>query len=103
MGNINLQYNFLEDKTCIFSSPGFAETIYGRKRWFLTDPDVQPDFHPNKTTLQWLLEDYENVKAKVDLLECTIRPGEAIYFPHGWWHATLNIDTSVFISTFLSP
>ena len=45
--------------------PGFAETIYGRKRWFLTAPDVQPDFHPNKTTLQWLLEDYKAVKAKV--------------------------------------
>ena len=40
---------------------------------------------------------------QVELLECTIRPGEAIYFPHGWWHATLNIDTAVFISTFLSP
>ena len=35
--------------------PGFAETIYGRKRWFLTAPDVkiQEYFHPNKTTLQW--------------------------------------------------
>ena len=28
--------------------PGFAETVYGRKRWFLTPPDQQPDFHPNK-------------------------------------------------------
>jgi len=83
--------------------PGFAETIYGRKRWFLTPPDVQPEFHPNRTTLQWLLEDYERVKNEISLYECTIRPGEAIYFPHGWWHATLNIDTSVFISTFLSP
>ena len=39
----------------IFSNEGFAETIYGRKRWFLTAPDVdiQEYFHPNKTTLQW--------------------------------------------------
>lgn len=28
---------------------------------------------------------------------------QAIYFPDKWWHATLNLDTSVFISTFLSP
>ena len=28
---------------------------------------------------------------------------QLIYFPDKWWHATLNIDTSVFISTFLSP
>ena len=68
-----------------FHGPGFAETLYGRKRSFLTATENVPDFHPNKTTLQWL------------------RPGEVLYFPDKWWHATLNIDTAVFISTFLSP
>lgn len=86
-----------------FHGPGFAETIYGRKRWFLTEPDVRPEFHPNKTTLQWFFEDYPKVKEQIKLYECTLRPGEAIYFPDKWWHATLNLDTSVFISTFLSP
>ena len=86
-----------------FHGPGFAETIYGRKRWFLTAPDVRPEFHPNKTTLQWYFEDYPRVKKSIQLYECTLRPGEAIYFPDKWWHATLNLDTSVFISTFLSP
>ncbi len=59
-----------------FHGPGFAETAYGRKRWFLTHPDVKPEFHPNKTTLQWFFEDYERVRADADVLECTIRPGE---------------------------
>lgn len=86
-----------------FHGPGFAETIYGRKRWFLTDPEVRPDFHPNKTTLQWYFQDYQRVKSEIQLYECTLRPGEIIYFPDKWWHATLNLDTSVFISTFLSP
>jgi len=86
-----------------FHGPGFAEAVHGRKRWFLTRPDEQPEFHPNKTTLQWFLEDYSRVSKEVELFECTIRPGEAIYFPDKWWHATLNLDTSVFISTFLSP
>ena len=86
-----------------FHGPGFAETIYGRKRWFLTPPHVKPEFHPNKTTLQWFTEDYERVSKETDIYECTLRPGEAIYFPDKWWHATLNLDTSVFISTFLSP
>ncbi|VDL74741.1 unnamed protein product [Nippostrongylus brasiliensis] len=36
-------------------------------------------------------------------LECLMKPGEVIYFPDKWWHATLNTETSVFISTFLSP
>jgi len=86
-----------------FHGPGFAEAVHGRKRWFLTRPDERPEFHPNKTTLQWLFEDYPTVKQEVELFECTIRPGEAIYFPDKWWHATLNLDTAVFISTFLSP
>lgn len=86
-----------------FHGPGFGETIYGRKRWFLTSPEDEPHFHPNKTTLQWLLQDYEPLKKEMKVYECTIRPGEAIYFPDKWWHATLNIDSTVFMSTFLSP
>jgi len=86
-----------------FHGPGFAETIYGRKRWFLTPPDVKPEFHPNKTTLQWFFDDYPKIKEDIYIYECTLKPGELIYFPDKWWHATLNIDTSVFISTFLSP
>jgi len=86
-----------------FHGPGWAEAIHGRKRWFLTEPDTKPEFHPNTTTLQWFLQDYNTVKEQVKLYECTIRPGEAIYFPPSWWHATLNVDTAVFISTFLSP
>ena len=86
-----------------FHGPGFAETLHGRKRWFLTPPDIQPEFNPNKTTLQWLREDYHRISEDIYLSECTLRPGEIIYFPDRWWHATLNLDTAVFISTFLSP
>ncbi len=59
-----------------FHGPGFAEAVYGRKRWFLTHPDVKPEFHPNKTTLQWFHEDYRRVREDTDVLECTLRPGE---------------------------
>ena len=50
-------------------SPVFAETIYGRKRWFLTAPDVKKGERGSgtKTTLQWLLEDYEKVRSKVHI------------------------------------
>ena len=48
-----------------FHGPGFGETVYGRKRWFLTEPATQPEFHPNKTTLQWFLQDYKDVKNEV--------------------------------------
>ncbi|XP_028310633.1 jmjC domain-containing protein 8 isoform X2 [Gouania willdenowi] len=82
--------------------PGFSEVIYGRKRWFLYPPDREPHFHPNRTTLSWLRETYPHLPEDEAPLECTIRPGEVLYFPDRWWHATLNLDTSVFISTFLS-
>ncbi|XP_008577408.1 PREDICTED: jmjC domain-containing protein 8 [Galeopterus variegatus] len=81
--------------------PGYSEVIYGRKRWFLYPPEKTPQFHPNKTTLAWLQDTYPALAPSARPLECTIRPGEVLYFPDRWWHATLNLDTSVFISTFL--
>ncbi|KAM6156248.1 jmjC domain-containing protein 8 [Rhynchocyon petersi] len=81
--------------------PGFSEVIYGRKRWFLYPPEKMPEFHPNKTTLAWLQDTYPTLGSSERPLECTIRPGEVLYFPDRWWHATLNLETSVFISTFL--
>lgn len=82
--------------------PGFSEVIYGRKRWFLYPPEKTPKFHPNKTTLSWLQDTYPTLTPSARPLECTIQAGEVLYFPDRWWHATLNLDTSVFISTFLS-
>nr|XP_057905590.1 jmjC domain-containing protein 8 isoform X2 [Doryrhamphus excisus] len=81
--------------------PGFSEVIYGRKRWFLYPPGQAPHFHPNSTTLSWLTDTYPHLPEHQAPLECTIRPGEVLYFPDRWWHATLNLDTSVFMSTFL--
>uniref|UniRef100_A0A8D2L4N6 Jumonji domain containing 8 n=1 Tax=Varanus komodoensis TaxID=61221 RepID=A0A8D2L4N6_VARKO len=81
--------------------PGFSEVIFGRKRWFLYPPEKTPEFHPNRTTLSWLLHTYPLLPPWERPVECTIHPGEVLYFPDRWWHATLNLDTSVFISTFL--
>lgn len=81
--------------------PGFSEVIYGRKHWFLYPPEKTPEFHPNKTTLTWLRDIYPALAPSEKPLECTIQADEVLYFPDHWWHATLNLDTSVFISTFL--
>jgi len=38
------------------------------------------------------------------LQECTIVPGEILYFPPMWMHATLNLDVyNVFMSLFIDP
>ncbi|XP_067088383.1 jmjC domain-containing protein 8 [Osmerus mordax] len=81
--------------------PGYSEVIYGRKRWFLYPPDKAPHFHPNHSTLSWVRDVSPHLPEEERPLECTIQPGEVLYFPDRWWHATLNLDTSVFISTFL--
>ncbi|CAB3403603.1 unnamed protein product [Caenorhabditis bovis] len=86
-----------------FHGPGFAEVVHGSKRWFLYAPEDRPDWNPDKTTLEWYLNDYPNLPTEKLPLECEMKPGELIYFPDKWWHATLNIQSSVFISTFLSP
>jgi len=39
---------------------------------------MQPHFDPDKTTLQWVLEEYPKL-SETDLpLECTVGPGEVI-------------------------
>uniref|UniRef100_A0A0K0DC39 JmjC domain-containing protein n=1 Tax=Angiostrongylus cantonensis TaxID=6313 RepID=A0A0K0DC39_ANGCA len=86
-----------------FHGPGFAEVVYGSKRWFLYPYEHRPDFEPDKSTLEWYLIKYPLLPKEKLPLECLLKPGEIIFFPDKWWHATLNSETSVFISTFLSP
>lgn len=66
------------------------------------EPEKRPEFNPDKSTLHWFLEDYDKPHVQEGLLECILEPLDVIYFPDRWWHATLNVDTAVFISTFLS-
>uniref|UniRef100_A0A8C5ZXH1 Jumonji domain containing 8 n=1 Tax=Marmota marmota marmota TaxID=9994 RepID=A0A8C5ZXH1_MARMA len=86
--------------TCWLQDP-IVTSCSCQQRWFLYPPEKAPEFHPNKTTLAWLQDTYPALTSSERPLECTIRAGEVLYFPDRWWHATLNLDTSVFISTFL--
>jgi hypothetical protein len=85
--------------------PGFSETLIGRKRWWLAPPLPKPLFDPNATALEWALSRRKGESSVFDgvaFAECTVSEGEAIYFPDGWWHATLNLDETVFISSFVN-
>lgn len=107
----------------------FTDFLLLLQRWFFYPPDQEPHFHPNSTTLSWVNHTYPHLGQQEAPLECTVHPGEVsasprfpppeqevaackqevgvpalfqvIYFPDHWWHATLNLDTSVFMSTFL--
>ena len=39
-------------------------------------PHQTPQFHPNRTTLQWLIEDYPKLAGPDLPYECTVGPGE---------------------------
>jgi len=111
----------------------------GRKRWFLSRPELKPDYDPDQTSIRWLTltkdkgspsstgsnagtgtgtgtgagagagGDARGQGSKgaagagggVDLYDCTLGPGEVLYIGHTWWHSTLNIGQTIFISTFL--
>lgn len=110
-----------------FHGPGFSEVIHGAKRWFLYPPyshtnlstigshqriDLPPGFHPDMSVAEWVSNVYPTFDANggsVSVedkkpLECVIRPGEVLFFPDRWMHATLNVEDYVFfVSVFLDP
>lgn len=79
--------------------PGFAETIWGRKHWVLSP--TTPNFHPDQTSRNWMEFTYTALPIQERPLECTLEPGDILYFPDMWHHATINLDPyTAFVSTF---
>jgi hypothetical protein len=79
--------------------PGFAEALWGRKHWILYPRDEKPTFHPDQTSRNWMEYTYPELESLP--YECTLVPGDIIYFPNMWWHATINLDPyTSFVSTF---
>ena len=58
--------------------PAFAETIYGRKRWFLYSPEDTPQFDPDESTLHWVTHTLPSLSDDQSPLQCTLSPGEVI-------------------------
>ena len=79
----------------------FAETIYGRKRWFLSEPNKSPKFDKDENMLTYFRGVYSNLSTKDKPLSCVCDVGDLIYVPSNWDHATLNIGQIVFVSIFL--
>jgi dipeptidase E len=80
--------------------PGFSEAVHGRKHWILYKD--KPHFHPDQTSYNWMYYNYTAMETKERPLECTLYPGDMVYFPDMWWHATINLDDyTAFISTFV--
>jgi hypothetical protein len=84
-----------------FHNDGFSEVMHGEKHWLLY-PNKPPRFQENATSVSWLRNELPALLRSEWPHECTIGPGDLLYFPTGWWHAIINRgDPTVFMSTFL--
>eukprot|EP00916_Digyalum_oweni_P024110 GHVL01039891.1.p1 GENE.GHVL01039891.1~~GHVL01039891.1.p1 ORF type:complete len:265 (+),score=51.82 GHVL01039891.1:85-879(+) len=81
--------------------PVWAEVIHGRKRWFFSEK--KPIFDPNETPFSMFYRDTKNGTdiSNLKYMTCIVNPGEILWIPDMWWHGTLNIGQSVFMSTFV--
>lgn len=81
--------------------PGYSESVIGRKYWMLFPPSstAPTGYHKDYSSLHWRTIVYPTLKHKP--MECTLFPGEYLYFPDKWWHATINLETyTAFVSVF---
>ena len=81
----------------------FAETVHGKKRWWLRSKKLPaPSFPLDKTSLAYAVELPSLAPGARDgVLDCTTGPGETLYVPGLWHHSTLNLGETVILSTFV--
>lgn len=77
------------------------EVVYGRKRVFLSKDSPPGGFSERQTSLYWTYTQLPKIleeRRKGELLDCTLQPGEFLYIPDGWYHSTLNIGQTVWVT-----
>ncbi|CAE8645192.1 unnamed protein product, partial [Polarella glacialis] len=61
--------------------------VQGRKAWFLASPSRE---------MPLVREPWEYVEARPEGVELVVaQPGDVLFVPEGWWHATWNLDDFV--------
>ena len=91
-----------------FHGTAFAETLVGRKRWWLYPPHRHPGNDWSSGPAGWYQHflnqtGTERSDMEADLFQCTLQPGQVLYVPAGWWHSTMNVDETVFVSSLAKP
>jgi len=79
------------------------QVLLGMKRWTIYPGDpggVPPSagYNPTEPHLRWLETVYPTLESDAKPLECLQRPGDIVYVPSGWIHATINIGDTAAIA-----
>lgn len=80
-----------------------AEQVHGRKHWFVYPPTAPqpPGYYPGVEHLDWVEKVLATLKEQDRPLQCVLEPGDVLYLPAFWYHATVNLDSyNVFVSSF---
>lgn len=94
------------------STSAWNACVSGSKKWILFPPGhVPPGVFPSEdsgdvtaplSVLEWYTNFYE-AAAEDGALECTVRSGEVIFVPAGWWHAVLNLEWTAAVTQNYAP
>lgn len=83
----------------------FISQLYGPKRFFFFAPDQKDQLYPrqsapNQSSVDIHAPDLDSFPrfAEAEMLTATLRPGETVFVPSGWWHTTLMDETSISVT-----
>lgn len=79
--------------------------VHGWKRWYILPPVLSSKVRAAtlmRTTWDWLATN-PDLAALPDLYQCTQKPGEVLFVPEQWSHATLSVGTAVGFSLQSNP
>jgi len=75
------------------------EVIHGKKHMLLYPPGSETGLEWDMTSANWYRDVYPTLTNKP--MECILEPGDAVYIPDYWMHATINYGITVFMAVFL--
>ena len=82
----------------------FNEVLLGAKRWSFYPPRIftavadEFGFDPKRPHVDWLSRVYPKLPTTHRPLECVQRPGDVVFVPKDWFHATANVGDTVAVA-----